>query len=184
MGDANSAYLLDDIDLFKRMDRFNLMMFEQPLPHHDIIDHAQLQKELKTAVCLDESIHSPTDASHAIKLGSTRIINIKLGRVGGHAQAREIQRVSREKGIPVWCGGMLEAGVGRAHNIAMATLEGFTYPGDVSASKRYFHEDIIEPEVTVSADGTINVPEAPGIGFEVKEDYIETLTVKSADCQG
>jgi O-succinylbenzoate synthase len=178
MGDANSAYTLDDIELFKKMDEFDLMMFEQPLPHDDMVDHAKLQREIKTPVCLDESVKSPDDARKAIELGSCKIINVKLGRVGGHAQAKLVEKVCRESGIPIWCGGMLESGIGRAHNIAMSTLEGFTLPGDVSASKRYWHEDIIEPAVEVTPAGTIIAPEEPGIGFKVKEDRIEKLAVK------
>ncbi len=181
MGDANSAYSLNDIELFKRMDEFDLMMFEQPLTHSDIFDHAKLQKEIKTPVCLDESIRSPADARQAIEMKACKIINIKLGRVGGHAQAKQTEAVCRNSNIPVWCGGMLESGVGRAHNIAMSTLEGFTLPGDVSASKRYWHEDIIEPEVEVSENGTIKAPENPGIGFEIKRDRIDNLTVRKVE---
>jgi o-succinylbenzoate synthase len=181
MGDANSAYTLDDIDLFKRMDEFDLMMFEQPLAHDDMLDHAKLQKEIKTPICLDESIKSPEDARKAIELESGKIVNVKLGRVGGHAQARLVEDICRENDIPVWCGGMLESGIGRAHNIAMSTLEGFTLPGDVSASKRYWHEDVIEPAVEVLADGTINVSEKPGIGFDVRRERIDKLTVKKLE---
>lgn len=179
MGDANSAYSLADIGLFRKLDEFNLMMVEQPLAHDDMFDHAQLQKEISTPICLDESIKTPADATHAIQLGACRIINVKLGRVGGHAQAKEVEAIAREKRIPVWCGGMLESGVGRAHNIAMATLAGFTLPGDVSASARYWHEDIIDPPVTVTANGTINAPEKPGIGFEVDRARIDHVTVRS-----
>jgi len=178
MGDANSAYTLADLSLFKELDRFNLMMIEQPLAHDDIFDHATLQQQIETPVCLDESIHSPEDARHAIDLKSCRIINVKLGRVGGHAEAKRLERITRESNVPVWCGGMLEAGIGRAHNIAMSTLAGFTLPGDVSASARYWGEDIIEPPVTVSARGTISVPDGPGIGFEVNLSRIEALTVR------
>ena len=178
MGDANSAYSLNDIALFKRMDEFDLMMFEQPLAHDDIFDHAKLQKEIRTPVCLDESIHSAEDARKAIELGACRIINVKLGRVGGHAQAKLVEEVCRENQIPIWCGGMLESGIGRAHNISMSTLAGFTLPGDVSASKRYWHEDIIEPEVTVTPNGTIIAPEKAGIGFEVKRERIEKIAVR------
>jgi O-succinylbenzoate synthase len=175
MGDANSAYTLSDVDLFKRMDEFDLMMFEQPLSHDDMLDHAKLQAQIKTPICLDESVKSPEDARKAIELKAGRIINVKLGRVGGHAQAKRVEEVCRTSGIPIWCGGMLESGIGRAHNIAMSTLEGFTLPGDVSASKRYWHEDIIEPAVEVTSNGTIIAPEKPGIGFEVKRDRIEKL---------
>jgi len=177
-GDANSAYTLADVPLFKELDQFGLMMIEQPLAHDDIFDHAELQKQIKTPVCLDESICTSADAKHAIVLGSCRIVNLKLGRVGGHMQARQVEGVCREHGIPVWCGGMLESGVGRAHNIAMATLEGFTLPGDVSASARYWEEDIIDPPVTVSANGTITAPEGPGIGFEINLSRVDKLTVR------
>ena len=180
MGDANSAYTLADIELFKRMDEFELMMFEQPLSHDDMVDHAKLQREIKTPICLDESVKSSDDARKAIELGSCKIINVKLGRVGGHAQAKKVEEVCRTAGIPIWCGGMLESGIGRAHNIAMSTLDGFTLPGDVSASKRYWHEDIIEPEVEVTPHGTIIAPEGPGIGFEVKGDRIEKLAVRKS----
>lgn len=178
MGDANSAYTLADVELFKRMDDFGLTMFEQPLPHDDIIDHAKLQQQIKTPICLDEPIKSPDDARKAIELRSGRIINLKNGRVGGHNQSKAIEKIAREAGIPVWCGGMLESGIGRAHNIAISTLAGYTMPGDVSASKRYWHEDIIEPAVEVSANGTITAPDSPGIGFEVKEDRIARAAVR------
>jgi o-succinylbenzoate synthase len=180
MGDANSAYTLEDAPLFRAMDEFNLMMIEQPLAFDDILNHAQLQKRVRTSICLDESIRTPADAEHAIDLEACRIINIKLGRVGGHDQARRMERICFERGIPVWCGGMLESGIGRAHNIAMATLEGFQLPGDVSASSRYWTEDIIEPAVTVTPRGTILAPDPPGIGFEVRRDRVESLTVRRA----
>lgn len=180
MGDANSAYTLADIDKLKSLDEFDLMMLEQPLPHDDIIDHAKLQSRIKTPVCLDEPVKSPDDARKAIELKSGKIINLKNGRVGGHSESKRIEAICRENGMPVWCGGMLESGIGRAHNIAVSTLKGYTLPGDVSASKRYWHEDIIEPAVEVSADGTITAPEAPGIGFEVKRDRIEKLAVRKA----
>lgn len=179
MGDANSAYSLADVDLFKALDEFNLMMIEQPLAHDDMFDHASLQKQINTPVCLDESIKSPEDAAHAIGLGACRIINLKLGRVGGHAQAKRVESIARENGIPVWCGGMLESGIGRAHNIAMATLAGFTLPGDVSASARYWQEDIIDPPVIVTRNGTMKAPDKPGIGFEVNRARIDQLTVRS-----
>jgi O-succinylbenzoate synthase len=180
--DANSAYDLGrDIGLFERLDHCGLLMIEQPLAAGDLVDHAKLQKRLKTPVCLDESITSLTDARHALELGACRIINIKLGRVGGHSEARAIQSHAAARSIPVWCGGMLETGIGRAHNIAMSTLAGFTLPGDVSASARYWQEDIIEPPVVVSPQGTITAPTGPGIGYEVKENLIEKLTIKR-DC--
>jgi O-succinylbenzoate synthase len=179
MCDANSAYTLADIELFKRMDSFNVMMFEQPLHYEDIIDHAELQKQIQTPICLDESIHSAADARKAIKIGACRIINIKLGRVGGHREARAVHDVCRDHGVPVWCGGMLESGIGRAHNIALSSLENFSLPGDVSASKRYWAEDIIDPLVEVSGEGQIIQSDRPGIGYTVKEDLIEQLTVRS-----
>ncbi|MEZ5306226.1 MAG: o-succinylbenzoate synthase [Pyrinomonadaceae bacterium] len=175
MGDANSAYRLEDVPLFKQMESFDLMMYEQPLSHDDIFDHAKLQKVIDTPICLDESIHSPDDARKAAELEACKIINVKLGRVGGHAQAKLVEATARAAGIPVWCGGMLESGIGRAHNIAMSTLAGFTLPGDVSASKRYWSEDIIEPEVEVTSDGQIIVPNKPGIGFDVRTDRINSL---------
>ncbi len=179
MGDANSAYSLSDVTLFKALDEFKLMMIEQPLAYDDMFDHAALQQQIKTPICLDESVRTPADAEHAIALSACRMINLKLGRVGGHAQAKRVEAIAREKGIPVWCGGMLESGIGRAHNIAMATLAGFTLPGDVSASSRYWEEDIIDPPVTVSSGGTIQAPDKPGIGFEINRSRIDRLTVRS-----
>lgn len=173
--DANSAYSLADIDVLKRMDEYELMMMEQPLAPGDLLDHAKLQCEINTPICLDESILTVADARHAHELGSCRIINCKLGRVGGHAEARSIQEFCSMRSTPVWCGGMLESGIGRAHNIAMSTLPGFTLPGDVSASARYWEEDIIEPPVTVSPQGTINAPVGIGIGYEVNEHRVESL---------
>lgn len=178
MGDANSAYTLAAAPLFRELDRFQLMMIEQPLAHNDIFDHAELQRQINTPVCLDESIRTPQDAKHAIGLGACRIINVKLGRVGGHQQAKDLERVCRESNVPVWCGGMLESGIGRAHNIAMATLAGFTLPGDVSASSRYWEADIIDPPVTVDPRGVIRVPEKPGIGFDILSNRIDALTVR------
>lgn len=177
--DANSAYTLADVELFRALDEYDLMMIEQPLAHDDLFDHAELQKQIKTPVCLDESVHSAEDARHAIDIAACRIINVKLGRVGGHAAAKSVESVCREHSIPVWCGGMLESGIGRAHNIAMATLAGFTLPGDVSASSRYWKEDIIEPPVTVTPGGTIMAPDKPGIGFEVNRGLIDRLAVRS-----
>jgi O-succinylbenzoate synthase len=176
--DANSAYTLADVELLKSLDEFNLLMIEQPLTYDDIVDHAALQPQLKTAICLDESILGVDDARKALQLGACRIINIKLGRVSGHTEARKIQAYCHERGVPVWCGGMLEAGIGRAHNIAMSTLPGFTLPGDVSASKRYWTEDIITPPVEVTPKGTIIRPTGPGIGYEVNEKRIEALTTR------
>lgn len=176
MADANSAYTLRDVDVLKQLDEFDLMMIEQPLAHDDIIDHAKLQRELKTPICLDESIHSYEDARKAIELGSTRIINMKVGRVGGLSEAKRIHDLCVEKGIPLWCGGMLESGIGRAHNIAVTTLPNFTLPGDTAGSSRYWQEDIIDPEVEVAADGTIAVPQAPGIGFAPVPDLLDKYT--------
>ena len=180
--DANSAYRFDrDADLLKRLDEFDLLMIEQPLAAGDLVDHAKLQRKLETPICLDESITCLADARHAIELGACGIINIKLGRVGGHAEARAIQEYAMLHNIPVWCGGMLESGVGRAHNIAMSTLPGFTLPGDVSASARYWHEDIIDPPVVVDTNGVISVPEAPGIGYAVNDAaLVSNMTAQKA----
>ena len=178
--DANSAYRLEkDIDLLRELDEYNLLMIEQPLNAGDLIDHAKLQRLLKTPLCLDESITCTRDAEQALELDACRIINIKLGRVGGHAAARDIQEFALSRNVPVWCGGMLETGIGRAHNIAMSTLPGFILPGDVSASARYWENDIIEPLVTVSSRGTICPPSESGIGFSVREDEIARLTARS-----
>jgi O-succinylbenzoate synthase len=176
--DANSAYRLADLAVMRELDEYNLLMIEQPLSPGDLLDHAKLQRELKTRICLDESITTLNDARHALELGSCKIINIKLGRVGGHTEARMIQKLCAEQQIPVWCGGMLEAGIGRAHNIAMSTHPGFTLPGDVSASQRYWEEDIIEPPVTVSERGTIDAPQGLGIGYAVNEKRLESLVVR------
>jgi len=176
MVDANSAYTLDDAALLKRLDDFYLIMIEQPLGYDDIYSHIWLQRRLETPICLDECIHEIEHARAAIETGACRIINMKLGRVGGHAVARSIHDLCQSKNIPVWCGGMLESGIGRAHNIAMSSLPNFVLPGDVSASKRYWVEDIIEPEVEVSSQGTIRVPDGPGIGYTPRRDRIEKLT--------
>jgi O-succinylbenzoate synthase len=179
--DANSAYTLEQIDHLKQFDQFNLLMIEQPLWHDDFYFHAQLQRQLKTAICLDEAIHSRRDAQAAIELGSCRIINIKVGRVGGFSEAVAVHNAAQAGRIPVWCGGMLETGIGRSHNIALSTLPNFTLPGDVSASKRYWKEDIIEPAVEVSRDGFIAVPSAAGRGFKIKTDLIEKLTARKKE---
>jgi o-succinylbenzoate synthase len=176
--DANSAYTLDDIAVLKQLDHYNLLMIEQPLTPGDLVDHSKLQRQINTSICLDESVLTVEDAGHAVELGSCKIINVKLGRVGGHREAKRIQEYCRSAGIPVWCGGMLESGVGRAHNIAMSTLPGFTLPGDVSASSRYWEEDVIEPPVTVSQQGTISAPTGVGIGYQVNECRIESLTTR------
>jgi O-succinylbenzoate synthase len=176
--DANSAYRLHDQEHLESFDGFDLLMIEQPLWHDDFYFHSVLQKRLNTPICLDESIRNRRDALAAIEMGSCKIINIKLGRVGGFSEAIAVHNAALERGIPVWCGGMLESGIGRAHNIALSTLEGFTLPGDVSASARYWAHDIIEPEVTVSAEGEIAIPDIPGRGYEVRTDLIEKLTVR------
>jgi len=179
--DANSAYTLEDTEHLQKLDAFHLLMIEQPLRWDDIHSHAKLQKQIETAICLDECINSVNDAQAAIESGACRIINIKLGRVGGHSSARKVHDMCWRNNIPVWCGGMLEAGVGRAHNIAMSTLPNFTLPGDVSASARYWDEDIIDPEVEVTPQGTIRVPTTPGLGYKVKRELVERLTVRKRD---
>jgi O-succinylbenzoate synthase len=176
--DANSAYRLHDQEHLESFDAFDLLMIEQPLWHDDFYFHSVLQKRLNTPICLDESIRNRRDALAAIEMGSCKIINIKLGRVGGFSEAIAVHNAAMERGIPVWCGGMLESGIGRSHNIALSTLEGFTLPGDVSASARYWTNDIIEPEVTVSSEGEIAVPDTPGRGYEARTDLIEKLTVR------
>ncbi len=176
--DANSAYTLDQVEHLRKFDQFNLLMIEQPLWNDDIYYHARLQKELRTAICLDESIESARDAASAVETGACRIINVKVGRVGGFSEALAIHDVCQANRIPVWCGGMLETGIGRAHNIALSTLPNFQLPGDVSASKRYWKEDIIDPEVEVSPQGTIAINDKPGTGYRVKTDFIEKLTVR------
>ena len=179
--DANSAYRLRDADHLVTFDEFDLLMMEQPLWHDDFYFHSMLQKRLNTAICLDESIGNRRDALAAIEMESCKIINIKLGRVGGFSEAIAVHNAAQERGVPVWCGGMLESGIGRSHNIALSSLEDFSLPGDVSASARYWKEDIIEPEVTVSAAGEITIPDVPGRGFEVRTDLIEKLTVRKEE---
>jgi O-succinylbenzoate synthase len=176
--DANSAYSLEDVAHLKSLDEFNLLMMEQPLSWDDIYSHSKLQSQIKTAICLDECIYNARHAVTAIELKACRIINIKLGRVSGHSEARLMQAACRERNIPVWCGGMLESGIGRAHNIAMSTLPGFTLPGDVSASQRYWADDIVDPVVEVTSKGTIRVPEMAGLGYEVRRDLVEKITVR------
>ena len=182
--DANSAYELKDTNHLKELDQFNLLMMEQPLQWDDIYSHAKLQSQIRTAICLDECINNAAHAEAAIEMGACRIINIKLGRVGGYSKARQVHDVCQQHSVPVWCGGMLESGVGRAHNIAMSTLPNFTLPGDVSASQRYWNEDIIEPEVEVSSRGTILLPTSPGLGYSVKRKLVEQLTVRTRDWRG
>jgi len=176
--DANSAYTLDEVEHLRKFDAFNLLMMEQPLWNDEIYLHARLQKAIRTAICLDESISSARDADFALEIGACRILNIKVGRVGGFSEAKKIHDVALRHDVPVWCGGMLESGVGRAHNIALSTLENFRLPGDVSASKRYWKQDIIEPEVEVRADGTIAVSDAPGTGYQLCEDLVRKFTVR------
>jgi len=176
--DANSAYRLSEVEHLRKFDQFNLLMMEQPLWNDDIYFHGRLQKQLKTKICLDESIRNARDAEAAIELGACGIINIKVGRVGGFTEAKSVHDVCQAHNLPVWCGGMLESGVGRVHNVALSTLENFRLPGDVSASKRYWKEDIIEPEVEVSPQGTIAIKDEPGTGYRVREDLIEKLTVR------
>jgi o-succinylbenzoate synthase len=176
--DANSAYRLRDADRLVEFDAFDLLMIEQPLWHDDFYYHSMLQKRLETPICLDESIRNRRDALAAIEMESCKIINIKLGRVGGFSEAIAVHNAAQERGIPVWCGGMLEAGIGRSHNIALSTLENFSLPGDVSASARYWREDIVEPEITVSPAGEIAIPDTPGRGYEVRTELVERLTVR------
>jgi O-succinylbenzoate synthase len=176
--DANSAYRPSDLDHLRRFDDFNLLMIEQPLWDDDIFYHSHLQKEMKTAICLDESIRHTRDAEKAIQMRACRIINIKVGRVGGFTEAIAVHNLCQKHDVPVWCGGMLETGIGRAHNVALSTLPNFRLPGDVSASKRYWAEDIVEPEIEVSPQGTITISNEAGRGYEIKKDLIEKLTVR------
>ncbi|MGA8297847.1 MAG: o-succinylbenzoate synthase [Terriglobales bacterium] len=176
--DANSAYTLDEVEHLRKFDAFNLLMIEQPLWDDEIYLHARLQKAIETSICLDEAIHHARSADFALETGACRIINVKVGRVGGFTEALRIHDVALRHNVPVWCGGMLESGVGRAHNVALSTLENFRLPGDVSASKRYWSEDIIEPEVEVRPDGMIAVPDEPGTGYQVREDRVRKFTVR------
>ena len=181
--DANGAYSLKDMEILKEIDAFNLLMLEQPFPPDDLWDHRRLQKEMKTPICLDESVISAEAARKAYEMESCRIINIKVGRVGGIVESRKIHDFCQDKQIPVWCGGMLESGIGRAHNIHLATLPNFKFPNDLSASKRYYEKDLIEPPVEVSREGTIRVPESPGIGVFPQEHRIEKATLKREEFQ-
>lgn len=174
--DANSAYSLADIHILRELDQFQLDYIEQPLAYDDIVDHARLQSQLKTSICLDESILSAEDTRKALELNAGRVINIKVGRVGGHHEARRVHDVAQSFGVPVWCGGMLEGGIGRAHNIHLATLPNFTKPGDTSSSSRYWSQDIIN-EPLETKDGLMPVPQGPGIGVTLNRAYIDTLTV-------
>jgi O-succinylbenzoate synthase len=169
---------LRDADHLKRLDDFYLMMIEQPLAHDDIIDHAELQRKLQTPICLDECIRSAHHAEQAIRLRACGIINIKLGRVGGFGEAKRVHDAAQAAGIPVWCGGMLEAGIGRAHNIALSTLPNFTLPGDVSASKRYWKRDIISPAVETTPRGTIEIRDEPGFGYAIDHDFLRQVTIR------
>jgi len=178
MADANSAYTLADAEHLRKLDEFRLMMIEQPLAHDEIVDHAALQAQLETPICLDECIRSVHHAEQAIFLQACGILNIKLGRVGGFGEALRIHDVAQSHSIPVWCGGMLESGIGRAHNIALSTLPNFVLPGDVSASKRYWERDIISPAVEVSPQGTIAISDKPGFGYEIDLDYLRHVTVR------
>ena len=176
--DANSAYTLDEVEHLRKFDAFHLLMIEQPLWNDEIHLHGRLQKAIQTAICLDESILNARNADFALEIGACRIINIKVGRVGGFSEAIRIHDVAKRHDVPVWCGGMLESGIGRAHNIALSTLENFRLPGDVSASKRYWKEDIVEPEVEVRADGMIAINDAAGTGYQVREDLVKQFTVR------
>jgi O-succinylbenzoate synthase len=181
MVDANSAYRLEDAPILKQLDAFNLMMIEQPLNWDDIYQHSLLQRQLRTPICLDECIHNAGHAQAAIEMHACGVINVKLGRVGGHSEARRVHDVCLQRNVPVWCGGMLESGVGRAHNVAMSALPGFVLPGDVSASQRYWAEDIVDPEIEVGPRGTIQVPQVPGLGYSVRLDRVNELTVRKQE---
>jgi O-succinylbenzoate synthase len=174
--DGNSVYRLGDADHLRALDGYNLLLLEQPLGMDDIIDHAKLQPQLKTPVCLDESIHSVEHARWALELGACRIINIKPGRVGGMHEAKRIHDYCRARGVPVWMGGMLETGIGRAANVAVASLPGFTLPGDISASRRYYFEDIVEQPFELNPDSTLSVPQGPGLGVKVSEAALQKVT--------
>jgi O-succinylbenzoate synthase len=177
MVDANSAYTLRDSETLRALDAYDLMMIEQPLAWNDIVEHATLQRQLQTAICLDESIHSATDARHALDLGACQILNLKPGRVGGFRESVALQALCVERGVPLWCGGMVESGIGRLANVHLQTLPGFTLPGDTSASARYFPEDLVDPPVTVSPAGEIAVPEGVGIGHEIVWPRVERATI-------
>ncbi len=177
--DANAAYRLSDLDHLRSLDEFGLMMLEQPLQHDDLIRHARLQAELRTPICLDESITSLERAEDMLELGSGRIVNVKPGRVGGLGASKAIHDLCASKDLAVWCGGMLESGIGRAYNVALASLPNFTIPGDISPSRRYWEEDVVKPEWTMTADGFVEVPmDRPGLGVTVDVDRINQLTVR------
>lgn len=177
MVDANSAYSLEDLDVFQRLDNLGLLMIEQPLGYDDIYEHSKLQARLQTPLCLDESIHTARDARWALEIGSCGVINIKPGRVGGLTEARRIHDLCEDRGVPVWCGGMLETGIGRAHNVALATLPNFRLPGDLSASDRYYVRDVIDPPFALNPDGTLTVPSGPGIGVSVNHELLGRFTM-------
>jgi O-succinylbenzoate synthase len=181
MVDANSAYTLDDTELFVALDEYRLLMIEQPLGYDDIVDHARLQSQIQTPVCLDESIHTPDHARQALERESCRSINIKPGRVGGLHRAKQIHDLCQERGASVWCGGMLETGIGRAHNVALASLPNFQLPGDISASKRYYEQDLVWPPFEITPEGMMAVPQGPGIGVEVDEERLEKVTVRNLE---
>jgi O-succinylbenzoate synthase len=176
--DGNSVYRLEDAPHLKALDEFNLLLIEQPLGEDDIIDHARLQPQLKTRLCLDESILSVTYARQALELGACRVINIKPGRVGGMQEGKLIHDYCFERGIPVWMGGMLESGIGRAANVALASLEGFSLPGDISASARYYAEDLVEEPFILNPDSTLSVPQGPGLGVKVRRDMLQCYTLR------
>ncbi|MEM8860868.1 MAG: o-succinylbenzoate synthase [Chloroflexota bacterium] len=175
MGDANSAFTLEDVDLLKQVDPYNLLMLEQPLSYDDIADHARLQAQIKTAVCLDESIHSPADVQCMIDLKAGRIINMKVGRVGGFTNAIKIHDMAQAAGIEMWCGGMLETGIGRAGNLHLASMRNFTLPGDISATDRYYDRDVADRFSLNTEDSTITLPTDPGLGIQVDEDFIYAI---------
>jgi O-succinylbenzoate synthase len=177
MADANSAYSLKDLDHLKKMDEFHLQMIEQPFAWRDLVDHARLQQEIKTPICLDESIDSFAACRAALALNSCRVVNIKMARVGGWSEAVKIHDLCRQHGVPVWCGGMIEFGIGRAHSVALASLPGFTLPGDLFSSSRYWKQDIIEPEIQVK-NGYISVSDKPGTGVDMNDEVLRKLTLK------
>ena len=179
MVDANASYTLSDLEALRRLDNFPLMMIEQPLRHGDLLQHAELQKQIKTPICLDESITNRFDASAAITLGSCKIANIKPSRVGGLIESVSIHDTFKDAGLGVWCGGMLETGIGRAHNMALATLPNFIFPGDISESSRYYHEDLLDPPITLEAGGTLKLRDVPGIGFSVSEKALAKFSLRS-----
>jgi O-succinylbenzoate synthase len=179
MVDANAAYTLADASHLARLDPYQLMMIEQPLEYDDVMDHVELQRQIATPICLDESIHTVRIARDAIDAGACRIINIKPGRVGGHRESVRLHNLCAEHGIPVWHGGMLETGIGRAHNIHLASLPNFSLPGDIAASKRYYAPDLIEPAIEVASDGTIAVPTGPGIGVTIVHERVDRATLRT-----